>query len=264
MAPEIYIMGDIHGSFKPVRDFIDRNPRVKSLKEKPVLILLGDSGINFFLNHRDTELKKTLSKYPLKYFVIRGNHDQRPTILAKERPDEWTTELFFGNFVLVEKAYPNIKYAKDIVDMYFIPFKDRDLSTLVIPGAYSVDKFYRLQKGWPWYPEEQLSEEEMEDGLELLSAANWKCDLVLSHTCPMIYEPTDLFLPTIDQSMVDRTMERYLGRIESKLDYKLWCWGHFHDRRVYPEHDGRRIVMVYNDLALDLNQAMNDGKYVWV
>ena len=52
-------------------------------------------------------------------------------------------------------------------------------------------------------------------------------DLVLSHTCPYLYEPTDLFLAGLDQSTVDSTMERYLGEIEFNLDYKRWAFGSF-------------------------------------
>ena len=66
----------------------------------------------------------------------------------------------------------------------------------------------------------------------------------MSHTCPLAFEPTDLFLPVVDQSTVDKNMERYLGLIEYKLDYKLWLWGHFHAYRVYPQYQNRQCVML--------------------
>ena len=97
----------------------------------------------------------------------------------------------------------------------------------------------------------------MQRGLELLNDYNWKCDLVLSHTCPIMYEPTDLFLPIVDQSMIDKTMERYLGQIEYKLDYRAWCWGHYHKFRDYPRPDGRFRTMLFNDYAIELNSYMN-------
>jgi 3-oxoacid CoA-transferase subunit A len=89
----------------------------------------------------------------------------------------------------------------------------------------------------------------MEIGRLLLDLEQWKCDLVLSHTCPIIYEPTDLFLSCIDQSMVDKTMERYLGEIEYKLDYRAWCWGHYHQHREYPSPDGRRRLMLMHEVV---------------
>jgi 3-oxoacid CoA-transferase subunit A len=103
--------------------------------------------------------------------------------------------------------------------------------------------------GWSWFENEQLTQEEMNEGLELINILNNKCDLVLSHTCPIIYEPTDLFLSCVDQSMVDKSMERYLGEIEYTLDYKAWCWGHYHQHREYPSPDGRRRLMLMHDVV---------------
>ena len=128
--------------------------------------------------------------------------------------------------------------------------------TLVIPGAYSVDKYRRLEAGWSWFPQEQLSENERLAGLTLIEQQGWNCDLVLSHTCPVIYEPTDLFLSIVDQSMVEKDMERYLGQIEYQLDYKAWLWGHYHQFRDYPRTDEKYRTMLFNDAAVDLKDYM--------
>mgnify|MGYP006935991031 CR=1 FL=1 len=77
-----------------------------------------------------------------------------------------------------------------------------------------MDKYYRIQRNLGWFNNEQLSEKEMEIGKELIEGYDNEFDIVLSHTCPKIYQPTDLFMPIIDQSSVDDTMERYLGEIE--------------------------------------------------
>lgn len=273
MIGKIYVMGDIHGSFKPIRDFHLRHNTNKEYNEvDKTMILLGDAGLNFFFNHRDEEFKKKLGKYPFTYFVVRGNHEERPSICAENNPDKWHREPFWGWRVWVENDYPYIKYAEDFVALYFIPAgieyvepedpTQDDIEvpiyyrTLVIPGAYSVDKYKRLQAGWSWFPQEQLNESEMLAGKALLEPFNWKCDLVLSHTCPIIYEPTDLFLSVVDQSMVDKSMERYLGEIEYKLDYKTWLWGHYHQFRDYPRPDGRYRTMLFNDAAIDLHKYM--------
>lgn len=52
--------------------------------------------------------------------------------------------------------------------------------------------------------------------------------MVLSHTCPLRYEPTEVFLPFIDQSTVDKSTEIWLGKIESRLHYQRWYCGHYH------------------------------------
>ena len=267
---KILIMGDLHGNWKHVRDLYQRHPYIFN-NQKNTLILLGDAGLNFFFNHRDQETKKKLGKYPFTYFVVRGNHEERPSICAEKNPDKWHEESFWGGEVWVENDYPYIKYAMDYLSIYDIPYNTDWVTnpekgcevqvpltyrTLVIPGAYSVDKYRRLQMGWSWFPHEQLSTPEMLSGKELLDFNNWKVDLVLSHTCPIIYEPTDFFLSVVNQSTVDKSMERYLGEIEYKLDYRAWLWGHYHQFRDYPRTDGRYRTMLFNDAAIDLREYM--------
>ena len=127
----------------------------------------------------------------------------------------------------------------------------------------SVDKMYRLMNGYSWFPQEQLNDEEMKHGLELLDYHDWQVNIVLSHTCPICFEPTDLFLSFIDQSSVDKTMERYLGQIEYTLNYKLWMWGHYHAFRDYPRTDGKkRIMLSAGQEVVELNQVFNDEEVI--
>ena len=240
----IFLIGDLHGSINPIESFYNNNKELLQGKNN-VLICLGDFGANYYFNHRDKKFKASLCKYPFTYFIIRGNHEERPSICAAKNPDDWSIESFFGNDVYVENDYPYIKYAQDIITDYLIPCGNKFLDTIIIPGAYSADKYYRLAQGWSWFENEQLSQEEMEYGKNFIQKCKSnECDLVLSHTCPLIYEPTDLFLPMIDQSTVDKSMEHFMNQIEFSLDYKAWCWGHFHECRDYPSPDGRRRLML--------------------
>lgn len=56
---------------------------------------------------------------------------------------EYKLQEWNGGKVWVEEAYPNILFAKD-GEIYDIA----GMKTIVIGGAYSVDKFYRLSKGY--------------------------------------------------------------------------------------------------------------------
>ena len=257
---KILMCGDLHGNWKPIRDLYETMLKKQPLTKNDVLIILGDFSANFFFNHRDAEYKKKLGKYKITYFIIRGNHEERPSICMNKNPSAWHMEEFWGNQVYVENDYPYIKYALDMPAKYEIPTAQGDsIKTLVLPGAYSVDKYYRLQHGMTWFKNEQLTQQEMWDGTELASKAKW--DLILSHTCPIAWEPTDLFLSQIDQSTVDSTMERWLGNIEYKTDYTLWCFGHFHQTRIYPKdwENNRQSLMLYNDVVLDLNSFFMDN-----
>ena len=62
-------------------------------------------------------------------------------------------------------------------------------------------------------------------------------DIVLSHTCPYKYEPTEVFLPMIDQDSVDASTEHWLDRIEEQIRYIAWFCGHWHiDKRIDRMH----------------------------
>lgn len=261
--PRIFALGDIHGKWQTVRDFWNKykeNEELFILKEYNTLILLGDAGLNYFFNYRDKEAKEKLQKIPFTYFVIRGNHEERPSVCAAKNPDEWHTEKFWGNIVYVENAYPNIKYALDEAAIYHIPYMDKNYTVLTIPGAYSVDKYHRIANGWSWFEGEQLSPTERENCLRLIEEYS-QVDLVLSHTCPCIFEPTDLFLSCIDQSMVDKSMERLLGEIEFRLNYKAWMWGHYHAFRDYPRTDGRKKLMLFNNYAIDVIEYLENEEF---
>lgn len=221
---KVYLMGDIHGQTAPVENFWRRLDQ--KVDSSDTLILLGDVGANYYLNGRDAKFKKKLGKFGFTYFCIRGNHEDRPENCAAAHPNEWHQEEFFGNTVWVEDKFPFIKYALDQVAVYNID----NYSTLVVPGAYSIDKYYRIEKGWTWFEGEQLTDNEKQAGIKIILKS--KFDYVLSHTCPANWTPyiQDLFINK-NQLKIDKSMERYLQYIDSNITYKRWYFGHYHDNR---------------------------------
>ena len=106
---------------------------------------------------------------------------------------------------------------------------------LVIGGAYSVDKAYRLARGYGWWSDEQPSDEIKRYVEQQIKEKDF--DVILSHTCPFKYEPIETFLPGIDQSTVDDSTERWLDTIEESTDYKAWYCGHWHiNKRIDKMH----------------------------
>lgn len=256
MSNKVFLCGDIHGSIVPLARFYKRNKKKINFDGTDVIIFLGDFGGNYFLDERDRVLKRELSKFPFTYFIVRGNHEDRASNCAKRRPNQWYKEKFFENTVWVEDDYPHIKYAMDGCSAYVI----NNHPTLVLPGAYSVDKYYRLFNGATWFEDEQLNAEEMAEG-ERLAVIN-KYDLVLSHTCPINFIPTDLFLPMIDQSLVDKTMEHFFQKLEHIMKYKTWCWGHYHAFRAYPPEvlesgEIKRQIMLSDKIFIELENILN-------
>ena len=207
----IYITGDMH------RDF-SRLDNIKFNKDD-MLIILGDAGINYYLNEEDNKFKEYLKKYNVKMFCIRGNHEERP-----ENIETYKEINIFGGKVYLEEDYPYLIFAKD-GEEYNIDGK----SVLVIGGAYSVDKEYRLMYGYKWFKDEQLTKEEMDTIYNKVKGKHY--DVVLTHTCPYKYEPVEVFLSGIDQSKVDKSIELFLNKIEDSIEYDKWYCGHYHTEK---------------------------------
>ena len=210
----VYLTGDTHGDFRRIKQFCFKVE--PSLDD--TLIILGDAGFNYYGNYRDRNAKIFASKLPIMLFCIHGNHEMRPTSVPT-----YKEKLYRGGTVWYEEEYPNILFAKD-GEIY--DFDGR--KCIVIGGAYSVDKFYRLAMGWHWFPDEQPSPEIKRRVEEQLASVHYMVDAVLSHTCPVKYEPVETFMPNIDQSKVDKSTESWLGEIESNLTYEKWYCGHYH------------------------------------
>ena len=79
-----------------------------------------------------------------------------------------------------------------------------------------------------------------------------------------MYEPTDLFIKGVDQTLVDKSMERYLGEIEYDLDYDAWFWGHYHANRDYPRTDNRIRTMLGEGTAVELGQVLEGDTVEWI
>lgn len=249
MINKFYVTGDCHGVFTRFK-----NPPEFNTQKTIGIIALGDFGVNFFLNKTDDKKKKELGiNYPnYTFYCVRGNHEARPQHLHSI---EYIFDDNVGGWVMYEPEYPYIRYFKDY-GIYTI----NGYKCLVIGGAYSVDKWYRLAR-WNftegtnvaaksgWFNDEQLSEQEMKNCEKLINDDN-EFDFVFTHTCPIQFQPTDLFLGFIDQSKVDATMEKWLDKVYSMIKVKYaWCFGHYHADRLERPH----VEQYFNDIEeLDL------------
>ena len=174
-----YITGDTHGEFSRIERFCEKAQPTRD----DTMIILGDAGFNYYGGSRDKNAKKTVSQLPLTVFSIHGNHEKRPSRIASYHMAEWN-----GGKVYVEDEYPNLLFAVD-GEVYDLG----GVQTIVIGGAYSVDKYYRQRMGWSWWEDEQPSDEIKAKVEQALTDRNWQIDAVLSHTVPLKYEPVKRF-----------------------------------------------------------------------
>lgn len=218
----IFFTGDTHGDFDRIAAFCKKYKTTK----KDVLIILGDAGVNFMgLNcknqDQDRFKKQFLADLPITILCIHGNHEMRPYKVLTCMEKMWQ-----GGIVYVDETYPDLLYAKD-GEIYDLNGK----SAIAIGGAYSVDKYYRIIHGWPWWDDEQPSGEVKQYVEKQLEKLHWTVDIVMSHTVPLKYEPREVFLDGINQEAVDKSTEIWLDEIEAKLKYEAWLAGHYHTEK---------------------------------
>ena len=103
---------------------------------------------------------------------------------------------------------------------------------------------YNNPKKTGWFPNEQLSEKEMAQAATDL--VNKSFDFIFTHTCPKDWQPTDLFLDSIDQNSVDNSMELWMDELKDKFKWNVWLFAHYHRDRLERPH----VEQFYNDVEL--------------
>ncbi len=194
---------------------------------------------------------------------MRGNHDSSYWMRHTNYADfqeglvdkiiadpNWEIFTYQDCGYLRQVKYPNIWYTYDWGGIYSIG----DYHILFCPGAYSIDKFYRLRNYYPWNPNEQLSPIEREslyDLVKIYVSDNSPIDFVIGHTFPQKIEPflKYLFMEGVNQGNVDKTTEKWLDEMadlyESNFAFKQYIGGHFHDTKVLTD----KYTILYRDVV---------------
>jgi 3-oxoacid CoA-transferase subunit A len=226
-----YITGDKHRNFDYVKNFC----RDINTRKKDVLIILGDAGFNYYGDCRDDKLKKKISNLNITLFCLHGNKENRPQNIGT-----YGIRSFCGGKVYYEPKYPNIYFA---IDGEIYTFEGKKY--MVVGGAHSVDKMRCLEEDRPFWEDEMPDDIIKERVEEALINEDNKIYGMMTHTCPIDYLPTEMFVSTrqnaeikrkpkkyksrkIFKPDIDRSTEEWLGKIEKQLDYNVWYCGHYH------------------------------------
>ena len=256
--PKVYITGDKHRNFAKVKSFChDMNTR-----KKDILIILGDAGFNFYDDQRDDNLKKEISNLNITLFCLHGNKENRP-----QNVGTYGIRSFCGGKVLYEPKYPNIFFAID-GEIYTFDGK----KYMVVGGAHSVDKLRCLEEGTPFWHDEMPDNKIKKMVEDNLANEDNRIYGMLTHTCPLGYLPTEMFVSTRQNASIkrkpkkvkskkffkpdiDRSTEEWLGVLEKKIDYEVWFCGHYHiDKQL------DKIQMMYHEIRpLHLHLMVQDN-----
>ena len=229
-----YITGDKHRHFDRLIDFCKTN----NLRKQDVIVILGDSGFNYYGDERDDKLKSRLRDVDVTLFCLHGNKENRP-----ENIPTYGIQTFCGGIVYYEPKYPNIFFAKD-GEVYDFNGK----KFMVVGGAHSVDKIRCLEEDLPFWDDEMPSTEIKELVEHRLALLDHKVDGFLTHTCPISCLPTEMFISTKraveDQKTakqkrkrkepvrypidIDRSTEEWLETLMQGNQFDIWYCGHYH------------------------------------
>ena len=74
--------GDMHGGFATITRISNIQQNIPDYKpEETMIVILGDAGLNFWLNNTDKKYKKLLNSMNYHIYCVRGNHEQRPELI---------------------------------------------------------------------------------------------------------------------------------------------------------------------------------------
>lgn len=242
-----FVTGDIHGNALDLDDRMDEISGLigRSLTRDDEVLLLGDVGLRYGA-YESLAMLDVMREYGATFVVMRGNHDIR---YCRDLRDDMYGDGFHestwrGGPVLVEESADNVLYLPDEGGLY----PNSGHPFLVIPGAFSIDGYYRRRMFMPFEPEELLTVSEM-DAIVRLSEEN-PIEFVFSHTCPnkWLDRISDLFLDGVNQASVDKSMEKMMDVVLDNVSDTLrgWWFGHYHDTRDIPGSVGH---MLYYSVA---------------
>ncbi len=241
-----FITGDKHREFGQVKSFcLDVNT-----SKKDVLIILGDAGFNYYEDDRDDKLKREISRLHVTLFCLHGNKEKRP-----QNVGTYGLRNFCGGRVYYEPKYPNILFA---IDGEIYTFEERKY--MVVGGAHSVDKMDCLEENKPFWEDEMPDDATKNKVESKLRSENNAIFGMMTHTCPVDYIPTEMFISArrnedvkrrpkkvnsdkIFKPDIDRSTEEWLAKIEKRINYEVWYCGHYHvDKQI------DKINMMYQEI----------------
>ena len=210
----IYLTGDTHGEIDIDKLFVGDFAK-KQLTKADYVIILGDFG--FIWKNAPDEFEKTwlskLDKLPWTTLFIDGNHENF------SRLNSYPVEHWHGGKVH--------KINDSVIHLMRGQVFDIDGKTFfTFGGAKSID-IARRTEGISWWPEEQASYAEIQEGFDNLLAHNNKVDYVLTHTC--VTEVCTLIVRSFGSSFYDPDpMSKVLDAYHSAIDFQKWYFAHWH------------------------------------
>lgn len=237
----IFITGDCHGelshlSSENYREY--RKELKRSNRNENFLIICGDFGFIWGKSSSDTEKYNLdiLEDKPFTILFVDGNHENHYRLF-----NDFEKVSFMGGNA--HKIRDNIYHLLrgeiyTILGKKFFTFggaQSHDICDGILDGddpdwklkSYLMDRcglFMHRVKGVSWWEEELPNKIEMKYGLNNLKKHGNKVDYIITH------QPPESIMVKLAKNKNDfNEFTTYLGKIDKKVEYKKWYFGHMHD-----------------------------------
>lgn len=207
----VLILGDTHGQFDWMEHVVipyAATARCHTIMQVGDFGFVWDNDIDV-VNATLDRLNALLAGVNVSLLFLPGNHENHPMLAHLASEAARTSE---GHYALRSHLFYTGRSAV---------WTWEGLRVAAVGGATSIDRHMR-KPGVSWWPEEELSEEELQRALDF-----GPVDVLFTHDAPAGV-PMKL-IPDLVSAM-HRTNMSHLGRM---LKPSLWFHGHYHESFVY-------------------------------
>ena len=220
----VYITGDTHGDISWFK-----NPKLKKLGEKDILIICGDFG--FLWNPKSEAEKKNLEILKSKKYTIcflDGAHENFD-MLDAYTPYRW-------------KGGNAHKIANNIFHLMSGEIFTLDNKTFFVMGGGESDDRDMREPGVSWWEEEMPNAEEIKNAEDNLKDANYNVNYILSYEAPAVAK--DFLKLHLKEAAKISPLNTYLQELTKNVDYYHWYFGSLHtDLQI-----SKKMTAVFNEI----------------
>ena len=220
----VYITGDTHGDISWFK-----NPKLKKLGEKDILIVCGDFGFLWDINN-PKEQKNLEALKSKKYTIcfVDGAHENFD-ILNSYTPYRW-------------KGGNAHKIADNIFHLMRGEIFTLDGKTFFVMGGGESDDRDMREDGISWWEDEMPNGEEIKNAEDNLKTAEYKVNYILTYEAPAIAKDF-MKLHTKEAARIT-PLNTYLQNLTKSVDYYHWYFGSLHtDKQI-----SKKMTAVFNQI----------------
>lgn len=205
----IYVTGDTHGRTQRF------NTENLPFGKDDYYIVCGDFGF-VWRGAKDKYWLDWLATKPYTILFVDGNHENFDALYAYPKTVRFGAEVHEVRHNVLHLIRGNI-YTID------------DYTFLAMGGASSHDKEYinpwtgkaeNRVEGIDWWPQEDITDADMENAINNLVKVNWEVDYVISHEVPTNVKSFLGFMPDANTNKLEQ--------IYNNLKFDRWFFGHYH------------------------------------